>query len=248
MISSSVKINSDGSVIQVDRVLISVKQSIRTKEFPFDSQTVHIKVASATYMSDEVSLVPIEEKSEWGHPTDTNIFSNSIWHFKEDSIKAFDQSDGELKKSRGVLSLVVKRGLAEFISSVFMPSAVFLFVTWSAFWLPLGGPYSMPRIALNAFALLCQVSVSQMADHKIPNTGDRAWMTEYLGLCIQLQFCLALINVLIITIEHKEDGHALAVTLNDRMIMSYPVTTTTNIVLLGAGYVMMSRLCVAATL
>merc|ERR1719375_1600895 len=163
-------------------------------------------------------------------------------------IASHDESNGELKKSRGVLTVTIKRGLSEFISSVFMPSVVFLFVTWSAFWLPLGGPYTMPRIALNAFALLCQVSVSQMADRKIPDTGDRAWMTEYLGLCIQLQFALTLINVLISTIENKQDGHALAVTLNDRMILSYPISTTTNIGILLAGYVNASRVCIAATL
>merc|ERR1719218_483805 len=107
-----------------------------TKDFPFDTQTVHIKVASGTYMSDEVALVPVEDQSEWGNPTDTNIFGNSIWHFRNHSITSFEEANGELKKSRGVLNVVIKRGLAEFVSSVFMPSAVFLFVTWSAFWLP----------------------------------------------------------------------------------------------------------------
>merc|ERR1719375_1181914 len=163
-------------------------------------------------------------------------------------IASHDEVNGALNKSRGVLTVVVKRGLAEFVSSVFMPSAVFLFVTWSAFWLPLGGPYTMPRIALNAFALLCQVSVSQMAERKIPDTGKRAWMTEYLGLCVQLQFALALINVLIITIENKQDGHDLALTLNDKMIVSYPITTTLNIGILLAGSPWGSRICIAATL
>jgi hypothetical protein len=248
VISSSVRINSDGSVIEVDRVLLTVKQAIKTKLFPFDTQTVEIKIASGTYMVEELTLVPVKDQSEWGNPTDSNIFANSIWHFKNHSLTEFKDLNGELKKSRGVLSFDVKRGVSQFVSSVFMPSAVFLFVTWSAFWLPLGGPYTMPRIALNAFALLCQVSVSQLANHKIPDTGDRAWMTDYLGLCVQLQFALALLNVLIITIEHKEDGHVLAGHLNDQMIMSYPISTTINIAILVAGYNTASRLCIVATL
>jgi len=236
----------------VDRLLLTVKQSMETRNFPFDSQDVHINVASATYMSDEVQLVPIKLKAEWGvnqgEESDTQVFSNSVWYFVKDSLTVFTEVDGELSKSRGVLTITVKRALSEFVSSVFMPSVVLLCMTWSAFWLPVGGPYVMPRVALNAFALLCQLSVSQMTDAKIPSTGSRTWMTEYLSLCVQLQFTLMLLNTLILAIEHKAGGHDLAVKLNDQMIRSYPLSTSLNICILTAGFVATSRLCLAATL
>jgi len=248
LISSLVKITSGGNITMVDRVLLTVKQSMQTENFPFDAQEVNIKVASATYMQDEVRLVPIKDKSEWGVPSETDIFSNSMWYFVKDSLTAFVEVDGELAKSRGVLSVTVLRGVSEFVSAVFMPSVVLLCMTWSAFWLPLAGPYVMPRVALNAFALLCQLSVAQTVASKIPHTGGRTWLTEYLGLCILLQFTLTIINVVIINIEHRENGHTVAVKINDQMIKSYPISTTLNISILSAGYVMISRACLAVTL
>lgn len=251
LISSSVKITSSGSITMVDRVLLTLKQTMETENFPFDAQEVNIKIASATYMRDEVELVPIKDKSEWGVPSDTDIFSNSMWYFVKDSLTAIVEIDGELAKSRGVLSIMVHRCLSEFVNAVFMPSVVLLCMTWSAFWLPLAGPYVMPRVALNAFALLCQLSVSQVVDSKIPHTGGRTWMTEYLGLCILLQFTLALLNVIILAIEHTgtgDGGHNLAVQLNYQMIKSYPISTTLNISILAAGYLTASRACLAVTL
>lgn len=248
LISSSVKVNSSGSVTKVDRVLLTLKQSIDTHDFPFDAQEVNIKIGSATYMLDEVRLVPIKAKSQWGVESNTSIFDHSAWNFVTQSLTAVTEVDGELEKSRGVLTVIVKRSFSQFVSSVFMPSAVFLVMTWSAFWLPLAGPFAMPRIALNAFALLCQVSVSQLADRQIPTTGGRAWMTEYLALCVQLQFTLALLNVIILRINHRESAQTLAGQLNWWMLVMYPLSTAFNICILGFGYVYASRACLAITL
>jgi len=87
-----------------------------------------------------------------------------------------------------------------------------------------------------------------MTDAKIPLTGSRTWMTEYLSLCVQLQFTLMMLNTLILAIEHRAGGHDLAVKVNDQMILAYPLSTSLNIGILVAGFVSTSRACLAVTL
>jgi len=231
--SSSVRIAANGTITKVERSYLTLKQSYQTGDFPFDSQEVSIMLTSSTYMRDELQLVPITERSKWGAHSD--IFDNSVWSLVNASLTSFNEDDGMLQKSRGALTLRVQRSSSQYMSSVFIPSVVLLVMTWTAFWLPLGPPFAMPRIAVNAFGLLCQVSVSTAANGLVPATGNTSWLTEYLELCIELQFVATLITVTIIGMEQRKSGHAIAEKLNHTMISAFPFTTLLNLCVLMAG-------------
>jgi hypothetical protein len=227
LISSSVQITKGGQVTKIDRLLLTLIQGFDTKAFPFDTQNVTIKVASTKYMLDELQLQPLQNASEQG--ASTEIFSNSVWSFQGAEMQSSVEEDGTLKKSRGFLILKVKRSPSQYLSSIFIPSVVLLFMTWSALWLPLGGPYTMPRVALNAFALLCQMSLDQTANRMVPATGKLSWMVEYIELCFRLQFALMVINVLIISIDYTKGGKELALSLNTGISRAYLVACAINI-------------------
>jgi len=243
MISSSVLIASNGTITKVERASVTLKQGYQTTDFPFDSQDVSMMLASTTYMRDELELVPVTDDSMWGAKQD--LFDNSVWDFVNASLKAIVDDDNMLRKSRGVLTLRVRRDHTAYMSSIFIPSVVLLIMTWTSSWLPLGPPFAMPRIAMNAFGLLCQVSVSAMANGLVPATGRSAWLSSYLELCIELQFSVMLLSVMIISISQMEDGSTKAGRLNEVITKTFPVTTVINILCLDVGGKNMSR-CVAA--
>eukprot|EP00930_Biecheleria_cincta_P064279 TRINITY_DN4983_c0_g1_i1.p1 TRINITY_DN4983_c0_g1~~TRINITY_DN4983_c0_g1_i1.p1 ORF type:complete len:462 (-),score=59.13 TRINITY_DN4983_c0_g1_i1:263-1648(-) len=244
-ISSSVRIEANGTVTKVERSYLTLKQPYQTGEFPFDSQDVSIMLASSTYMNDELQLVPVTERLKWG--TQRDLFNNSVWSFVNASLTSFNDDDGMLKKSRGVLTLRLQRSPSQYMSSIFIPSVVLLVMTWTAFWLPLGPPFAMPRIAVNAFGLLCQVSVSTAANGLVPATGKTSLMIEYIELCIELQFMATLINVIILGMEQRKGGSALAAYCNDVMIKVFPFSIVLNLCVLMAGKTA-SRCTVAATM
>jgi len=243
MISSAVLIASNGTITKVERASVTLKQGYQTTDFPFDSQDVSMMLASTTYMRDELELVPVTDDSMWGAKQD--LFDNSVWDFVNASLKAIVDDDNMLRKSRGVLTLRVSRRQSTYMSSIFIPSVVLLIMTWTSSWLPLGPPFAMPRIAMNAFGLLCQVSVSAEANGLVPATGNSSWMSSYLELCIELQFTVMLLSVMTISIAQMEDGSTKAGRLNEVITKTFPVTTVINILCLDVGGKNMSR-CVAA--
>lgn len=243
IISSSVLIASNGTISKVERAYVTLKQGYQTADFPFDSQDISMMLASTTYMRDELELVPVTDDSMWG--AKEKMFDNSVWNLVNASLKAIIDDDNMLRKSRGVLTLRVQREPTTYMSSIFIPSVVLLVMTWSSSWLPLGPPFAMPRIAMNAFGLLCQVSVSAMANGLVPATGKTPWLSSYLELCIELQFSVMLLSVMIISISQMEGGSDKAGHLNEVITKTFPITTAINMLCLDAAGKEMSR-CVAA--
>jgi len=245
-ISSSILVAKNGSINKVDRTLLTLEQSYNTERFPFDTQDVSIRVASTTYMRSELQLVPAEDNSLWGAPSE--LFSNSIWSVVTASLTEISEDDGMLTKSRGVLTLKVRRDPTQYTSSIFIPTVLLLFMTWTALWFPLAAPYVMPRVAVNAIALLSMVGVSQKADNVIPATGKNTWMGEYLEVCIELQFALLLCNALILSAEHRKgaDAKSSANALDVELIIAIPILAAIAILCVFIGLLIASRCLIVA--
>merc|ERR1712110_599236 len=107
-------------------------------------------------MATEVDLVPTMDYSLWG----AHAESFSTWSLVNSSLFTFLDKDGLLEKKRGVLRIVVKRPFSQYVSTVFLPSNLLLCMTCTSLWLPLAVPFTMPRVALNAIALLSQVTLA----------------------------------------------------------------------------------------
>jgi hypothetical protein len=247
IISSSVLIEKNGTITKVQRALLTLKQGYQTADFPFDSQTVSIKVASTIYMRDEVKLVPTESESLWG--CSSELFGNSPWNFGDTSLTTINEDDGLLRKSRGLLNITVKRQASQYVSSIFIPTMVLLAMTWFSLWLPLATPYVMPRVALSVIAILCMMSVMAKANGMIPSTGNTTWMTQYLETCVLLQFVLMLLNALILTIEHRSGGGTtVAGGFDKELIVVFPFLTAFVMMFVCMNWFLLARCLIAVAI
>jgi hypothetical protein len=244
ILSSSVLVEENGTNTRVQRALLTLKQGYQTADFPFDTQSVYIKLASTIYMSDEVKLVPTEDESLWG--CSSELFGNTPWSIVNTSLSSLSEDDGLLQKSRGILTIVVAREVAQYRSSIFIPTIVLLSMSWCSLWLPVATPYVMPRVAVSVISILCMMSVMQKANVMIPATGATTWLTQYLETCVLLQFVLMVLNALILSIEHRSKGEdSLAKGLDNEIIVAFPILTFFVMCFVWIGFFLLARFSIA---
>jgi len=244
VISSSVLVQQNGTITKVKRALLTLKQGYQTADFPFDTQKVMIKVASTTYMRDELKVVPTKDASLWGCPSD--LFGNTAWDLVNTDLTNRSEDDGLLKKSRGVLTITVTREASQYTSSIFIPTCVLLCMAWSLLWLPLAAPYVMPRVAVSVISILCMMSVMQKANAMIPATGATSWMEQYLEACVLLQFVLMVSNALILSMEHRNPS--VADGLDNELIVAFPILTALVLLFVCRGNFSTARACIGVAM
>merc|ERR1719199_21067 len=105
--------------MKVERAGVVLSTMFKLKQYPFDVQKLPIKVASSKYMLDEVVLEPDDDKSKSG--VGKGIFSGTQYELGSWKLYAFAETDGALKKSRGVLEVKVDRLFDKYKESHLMP-------------------------------------------------------------------------------------------------------------------------------
>jgi hypothetical protein len=231
IISSSVLVMADGTVTQTERAIVTLNSVFKTVDFPLDTQNLEVRLASSTYMLNEVHLVPTQDSKLWG--AGESVFNNSAWSLVDASLHSIFDTDGSLEKSRGVLTLTVKRDPSQFVSNVIMPSCLLLVMTWMALWFPLTTPFVNPRVGACAIAFLSMLTLSNRVDSMTAPTGMTTLMDSYLEMCLWLQFAYLLVNGGLAAIAHR-NGHAeFAAKLDVELIFSFPVAL---VLFLGFGW------------
>jgi hypothetical protein len=242
-ISVSILLEKSGSVTQVQRALLTIQQAYEIEDFPFDSHDIQIKVASAVYMRSEVTLMASTNATLMGAPSE--IFTASPWTFVNTSATSVIEKDGLLEKSRGILTIRVKRITTQYLSDVFVPTLILLILIWCSLWFPLDAAYVMPRVAISVISVLCMMSESQRAGHLIPSTSVSTWMGQYLEISLELQFLVMIFNALVLSLEHRSgDKTDLASTLDVEVIFAYPIVLSVVLVTMYFSYFVTSRLVI----
>jgi hypothetical protein len=222
LISSSVFVAEDGSATKTERSLLTLYDSFDTENFPLDTQNLEVHLASTTYMLDEVQLVPTQDSSLWG--TGANLFNNSAWFLLNTSLHSISDIDGSLQKSRGVLSLTVKRDASQYISTIFVPSCLLVIMAWMGLWFPLTTPFTMPRVAVSVISFLSMLTLSLRVDSMTASTGKATLMDGYLEMCVWLQFFYLLGGGCVAVIAYRTgDGAEFANKIDEELIISFPV-------------------------
>merc|ERR1719491_726297 len=108
VVSSAVTITREGGITKVERFGATINNLYDLVEYPFDTQKLHIKIASSKYMLNEVRMVPDEDASASG--VREGLFDGFDYVLKGFKVYAFDEVDGALKKSRGVFEIEAERG------------------------------------------------------------------------------------------------------------------------------------------
>jgi len=234
VISTTVTIWATGEVSKVERAIVVCNNVYELEEYPFDKQQLAIKIASSKYMLADVILRADEDKSVSGKSD--GVMAATPYAMDSWRVFAFDETDGALQKSRGVLELTVSRKFGGYWENHLKPSFMLLTISWGVFWFPFENPFITPRLALSILALLAFSNLLKASDAALPDGSPSNW-NDLFNLQIQaMQFLTIVLNIFSETCKHKLKMEALAVGVNDEAKVVLPCLSIALItIVLTAG-------------
>jgi len=201
VISSAVIVTDQfgGYVQQITRVQVTVTSTYDLENMPFDTQILGIKVASVSYMANELVMVPdytgsgvrnraVEEQGEW-------VYTN----FTLDTIV---EETGPLSKSRGIYSVEVKRDFKILVNSTVIPEILLVILAWTVFFLPNSVAYAMPKVASCMIPLLAFLTYKSQLSQKLPPNSGGSWLEVFEECCTFLLCYAVFINVIVLKLAH----------------------------------------------
>eukprot|EP00435_Cladocopium_sp_Y103_P026644 s290_g6.t1 len=166
VISTNFHVSVDGMVNKTQRLLVKIKENFDGKEFPYDQQALHVLLASASYMTDDVQLVPMfaANLSDIG----ASSFDKSDWAFLYHDLKVFEESVGSLKKSRAQFVMHVLRDASPYMSSTIFPEIMIVVLSYTVFLFPVNPGFAMPRVSSAVIAFLSILTISTRTSAMLP--------------------------------------------------------------------------------
>lgn len=229
IISSSVTIFRSGDVQRVERANTRVMKKFALKQYPFDSQNLTINICSSKYMLDEVVLKEDEGSS--------GVYENiwGLWTMSKWGVHVFEQTDGELVKSRGSLDIEVIRSLEKYSQDHLLPSSIALMISWAVFYFPFANPFITPRLALSILALLTFTSLIVKSSRELPGAAPFNYNDLFNQQIQTLMFVTILLNLASEIAFHTFHKEKLARCLNHEAKVLLPSLSIINIVLILGG-------------
>merc|ERR1719362_1360637 len=221
-ISTAIEVHKDGTVVKTERSLLRVKQHFDVTAFPFDYQTPKIIVASATLMSEDLVLQAMPEDSLQG--AKPGLFEDREFQFVSDETTVFEEIDGSLKKSRGVLTMTLRRDWTRYLQTTILPEIFLILISFTVFWMPRAQPFAMPRVATNLISFLTLMTLSINTASMLPK--DRAGMAwiELFADSMQMQNSLILfLNVFVDWVYFTMDLKELGEKLSNQLAFLFPL-------------------------
>jgi len=229
IISASVTIYRSGEVRRVERAISQVMKKFELQGYPFDTQSLDVIVASSKYMTDEVVL---EDSKE-----DSGVYENiwGLYNMLDWSTKDYVTKDGPLEKSRGSLTVNIKRGLEKYGQEHLLPSAIVLMISWAVFYFPYANPFITARLCLSILALLQFTSLIVKSSRELPGAAPFNW-NDLINQQIQtLMFVTIILNISSEIANHTFQNEDLAKGLNNQAKLLVPGLSIFNIVLILGG-------------
>mmetsp|Transcript_78542 Transcript_78542/g.168306 ORF Transcript_78542/g.168306 Transcript_78542/m.168306 type:complete len:464 (+) Transcript_78542:97-1488(+) len=201
VISTSVSVNSSGTVTKVERSISVIKNQYELVAFPWDSQVLEMHIASTTFMQEDVKMVPMREPDVSG--VGENILYGEAFDLVSQEMSEIEEVDGSLRKSRGVLKITVKRQAHRYVYSHLIPSFLLLGMAWGVFWLPLITPFAMPRFAISCISFLSFITLTLRMDSVLPPGAPLTWNDVYDQNCETLLFAAFGLNIFAEVVMHR---------------------------------------------
>jgi len=203
VLSTSVTVKSDGSVTQTDRMLVVLKNYFDVSAFPFDTQSLHVRLGSSTLMLEDLKLEAMHGPELTGVAHDL-FTENSDFRLGSVSVRTFEEHDGSLRKSRGELNVVVTRDSYPLIERVMIPELLLLAINYAAFFFPLLKQFIMPRFSACLLSFLMLITLSQRTGHMLPEDRSGFVWIEIFEECVEsLMFLTVCLHILVEVIYHQ---------------------------------------------
>jgi hypothetical protein len=234
IVSSSVTIFKTGEVQKVERQGVICNQLYKLADYPFDMQKLELKIASSKYMLDEVVLAPDEDKSSSG--ANDGLMKGQSYELDSWKVYAFEETDGALKKSRGVLQLNVERRFDKYGESHVMPTLMLLVISWGVFWFPFQNPFITPRLALSVLALLAFTNLMLKSSSALPDGAPNNLNDTFNQQIQAMMFCTIVLNIFSEFCKHTLKVEHLATDVNNQAKALVPCLSIVIVILvLTAG-------------
>jgi len=227
IVSASVTIHTTGEVLRVERANTVVMKKFDLGTYPFDAQTLEIKIASSKYMINEVALVANNNASGVPQDGEFGLYEVVGWQ-----TQVYDTADGSLLKSRGKLDINVERNLGKYVDDHLIPTAIILVISWSVFFFPFEKPFITPRLALSILALLQFTNLMVKSGKELPGAAPFNW-NDLLNQQIQLfMFITIVLNIFTEIVCHQFEKEPEARKLNNEAKVLVPTLSAANIIII----------------
>jgi len=220
VISSMVTVTDSGVVMKTERMLVNVLAAFDISAFPFDTQMLTVRLASASYMTNELQLSVLENPNFTGLPEDT--FKKSGFTFNSVKAQTFEESDASLKKSRGSLDISITRDSRPIFATAIIPEILLLLISWSVFFFPMLPPFVMPRVATSLISLLSAMTLAVRTSTLLPpKRSSYVWIEFFQESCQVLMFFTVSLNILVEVIYHEWKFTDLASKMTNELQKAY---------------------------
>lgn len=232
VISSSITIYRSGDVMRVERAQARCMKKYLLQEYPFDEQALEVQVVSSKYMIDELVLVPNMNTSG----VEENIWG--LYDLKSWKIDAYEDYNGDLKKSRGRLTMNLKRNIKKYVDDHLVPTFIVLTISWAVFYFPFGkdrNPFITPRLALSILSLLTFTNLMVKSSKELPGPAPFNWNDLFNQQIQCLLFLTIVLNICSEIFLHHFDEVGIATTMNNEAKILMPITSLINIGIILSG-------------
>mmetsp|Transcript_33261 Transcript_33261/g.72593 ORF Transcript_33261/g.72593 Transcript_33261/m.72593 type:complete len:409 (-) Transcript_33261:132-1358(-) len=232
VISSAVFADRNGIVSRVERRMATMKALFKVGSFPFDVQQLLIKVASSTYMANEVLLVPFEDTAFFGMRE--GCFKGKDFRLVNVSLSSFTEQDASLLKSRGVLNITIRRDSIKYIQTICVPSMLVLVLSWTVVYLPFVGHFTVPRVTTALVTTLCALNLQIKSASVVPSRSKAGicWIDLFQESCVVLNFMGLFCNTLVESAIYTFDKPHLAKNMNSELKYLLPCISVTIMIFL----------------
>lgn len=197
LLSSTVNVTAIGQVTITQRVLVSVVQTFQRAQYPFDTQTLTLKVGSRSMSAGTLALEPVQnETAQRATGVSDDVMGASSadeeteWLYEANTfeMKVVTVNDGLSRRSTLEAHAAMKRNSRAVFAQLIVPEVLSVVVAMGSLMLPPIDSMSLVRFALSISAFVAAFSCLVL--HVDPQLGydTLSWFHNYKETCALLAF------------------------------------------------------------
>jgi len=219
--SVMIKVDYRGRVSKVVRTEAVMRADFTSATFPFDTQTLRVRLASSTNMMEDVVLSPMNDETRVG--VEDDAFRTSDFSPIVVKMRVVSEVDGPLRKSRGEFDIDVRRSPWNVIRNAIVPAILISSTAWVAFFVPGSvAAFFMPRVAVTTIAFLALVALAIAVDQMQPARDITSWLDIFMEMCLGIVYATLCQNIVVQYIRYEAKMDNLADRLDREMQILFP--------------------------
>lgn len=149
-----VEVSPEGIAFYRQRLWGHLAQRLNLRDFPFDTQTFHVNITTASFQPDQVEMIPIEQKII-GVASELSIADWKIISWNAETVP-FQFAPSSPRTAVFEFSFTARREYWYFITMVIVPLVLIVAMSWLTFWI---NPQDTgPQISMAVTAMLSLIA------------------------------------------------------------------------------------------